>query len=281
MNEIVSRDTLAALRHNYVGGEFLATSSLFENRNPVDGSLVSMVAEADQALVDRAVACARHALNGEWAAYGVKARVNILRRIADRIDQRFDEFVDAEIADTGKPLVEARVRDIPRGAANFRAFADLIAVAGDESFKSETADGRGALNYVERKPLGVIAIISPWNLPLLLLTWKVAPALACGNVVIAKPSEETPSTATLLAEVMHEVGVPPGVFNLLHGFGPNSTGEYLTRHPGVDGITFTGESSTGSAIMKAAAHGVRPVSFELGGKERCNSPSPMPISRKL
>jgi aminomuconate-semialdehyde/2-hydroxymuconate-6-semialdehyde dehydrogenase len=114
--------------------------------------------------------------------------------------------------------------------------------------------------------LGVVGIISPWNLPLLLLTWKVAPALACGNALIAKPSEETPGTATLLAEVMNAVGVPRGVFNLVHGFGPDSAGEFITTHPRVNAITFTGESKTGSAIMRAAAAGVKPVSFELGGK---------------
>jgi aminomuconate-semialdehyde/2-hydroxymuconate-6-semialdehyde dehydrogenase len=129
-----------------------------------------------------------------------------------------------------------------------------------------TPDGAGALNYAIRVPRGVIGVICPWNLPLLLMTWKVAPALACGNTVVVKPSEETPTTATLLGEVMNEAGVPPGVYNVVHGFGPDSAGEYLTRHPGVNGITFTGETATGSAIMKAAADGVRPVSFELGGK---------------
>jgi aminomuconate-semialdehyde/2-hydroxymuconate-6-semialdehyde dehydrogenase len=129
-----------------------------------------------------------------------------------------------------------------------------------------TPDGAGALNYAIRVPRGVIAVVCPWNLPLLLMTWKVAPALACGNTVVVKPSEETPTTAALLGEVMNEAGVPPGVYNVVHGFGPNSAGEFLTRHPGVDGITFTGETATGMAIMKVAAEGVRPVSLELGGK---------------
>jgi aminomuconate-semialdehyde/2-hydroxymuconate-6-semialdehyde dehydrogenase len=129
-----------------------------------------------------------------------------------------------------------------------------------------TPDGRGALNYAIRVPKGVIAVVCPWNLPLLLMTWKVGPALACGNAVVVKPSEETPSTATLLGEVMNKVGIPKGVYNVVHGFGPGSAGEFLTRHPGVNAITFTGETRTGEAIMKAAADGVRPVSFELGGK---------------
>jgi aminomuconate-semialdehyde/2-hydroxymuconate-6-semialdehyde dehydrogenase len=141
-----------------------------------------------------------------------------------------------------------------------------VATAPTESFTTVTPTGGRALNYAVRKPVGVVAVIVPWNLPLLLLTWKVAPALACGNAVVVKPSEETPASATLLAEVMAAAGVPDGVFNLVHGFGPGSAGEHLTRHPGVDAITFTGESATGSAIMRAAADGVKAVSFELGGK---------------
>ena len=129
-----------------------------------------------------------------------------------------------------------------------------------------TPDGKGALNYGLRRPKGVIAVISPWNLPLLLMTWKVGPALACGNTVVVKPSEETPLTATLLGEVMNEAGVPKGVYNVVHGFGPNSAGEFLTQHPLVNGITFTGETRTGEAIMRQAALGIRQVSFELGGK---------------
>ncbi len=135
-----------------------------------------------------------------------------------------------------------------------------------ESFETATPDGAGAINYSLRKPRGVIAVICPWNFPLLLMTWKVGPALACGNTVVVKPSEETPATATLLGEVMNKAGVPKGVYNVIHGFGPESAGALLTSHPGVDGITFTGETRTGEAIMKAAGTGVRPVSLELGGK---------------
>jgi aminomuconate-semialdehyde/2-hydroxymuconate-6-semialdehyde dehydrogenase len=135
-----------------------------------------------------------------------------------------------------------------------------------ESFHLDTPDGDGAHNYAVRVPKGVIGVIAPWNLPLLLMTWKVGPALTCGNTVVVKPSEETPSTATLLGDVMNAVGVPKGVYNVIHGFGPDSAGELLTRHPGIDAITFTGETKTGEAIMQAAAVGVRDVSFELGGK---------------
>jgi aminomuconate-semialdehyde/2-hydroxymuconate-6-semialdehyde dehydrogenase len=190
----------------------------------------------------------------------------MLNTIADGIEARFDQFVAAEIADTGKPLTQARTLDIPRGTANFRFFANLVSTSGTECFEMGTPDGAGALNYSVQKPLGVVGVISPWNLPFLLLTWKLAPAMAAGNTVIAKPSEETPATAALLAEVMHEAGVPAGVFNLVNGFGPGSAGEFLTTHPGVDAITFTGESATGSAIMRAAADNVKALSFELGGK---------------
>lgn len=257
---------LATVRENFIDGAYRSSGRLFENINPVDGSVTSLVAEADEFMVDQAVAAARAALSGEWGRLPVTKRVSLLRGIADRIDERVADFLAAEIADTGKPASQAAALDIPRGAANFRAFADIISTHGDASFRTETADGTSALNYVVRKPLGVVAVISPWNLPFLLLTWKVAPALACGNAVVAKPSEETPSTATLLAEVMREVGIPDGVFNVVHGFGPGSAGEFLAGHPDIDGITFTGESNTGATIMRAAAKGVKPVSFELGGK---------------
>ncbi len=257
--------TNVPLRRNFINGQFVSGGQPFKNINPANGVLVSYVAEADAAMVDSAVHAARAALPG-WGALQVSERADLLYRVASRIEARFDDFLQAEVADTGKPLALASSLDIPRGAANFRVFADMLKTRGELSFKTETADGRGALNYIARKPLGVVGIISPWNLPLLLFTWKVAPALAYGNTVVAKPSEETPSTATLLAEVMQEVGMPPGVFNLIHGFGPDSAGEFLTRHPGVDGITFTGESGTGTAIMKVAATRVKPVSFELGGK---------------
>jgi aminomuconate-semialdehyde/2-hydroxymuconate-6-semialdehyde dehydrogenase len=251
---------------NFVGGSFLPGKSDFEDINPADGSLVARVAEASPELVDEAVQAARNAVEGDWGKKGVRERAALLYKVADCIESRFDEFVHAEVADTGKPISLASKLDVPRAAANFRVFADIIKTAGLEAFETETPDGRTALNYTVRKPLGVVGVITPWNLPLLLMTWKVAPAMACGNAVVVKPSEETPGTATLLAEVMQQAGVPSGAFNLVHGFGPGSAGEALVSHPDVDSITFTGESRTGSEIMKACAPHVRPVSFELGGK---------------
>lgn len=238
----------------------------FADVNPADGSVIAQVSEADESLVDDAVQAARKAVRGEWGRSTIRERAARLHKVADAIEARFDCFVAAEVADTGKPVALASRLDVPRAAANFRAFADLIKTAGVESFYTETPDGKNALNYAVRKPLGVVGIITPWNLPLLLLTWKVAPALACGNSVVVKPSEETPATATLLAEVMKQAGIPDGVYNVVHGFGPNSAGEFLTRHSDVNAVTFTGESQTGAAIMKIVSATVKPVSFELGGK---------------
>lgn len=251
---------------NYINGKFVAGKHEFADVNPADGSVIAQVTEADRDLVDAAVQAARKALLGEWGRMNVRDRAARLHKVADAIEARFDCFVAAEVADTGKPVALASRLDVPRAAANFRVFADLIKTAGLESFQTETPDGKSALNYAVRKPLGVVGIITPWNLPLLLLTWKVAPALACGNTVVVKPSEETPATATLLAEVMQQAGIPGGVYNVVHGFGPNSAGEFLTQHPDVNAVTFTGELQTGVAIMKTVAASVKPVSFELGGK---------------
>ena len=252
--------------HNFINGVFVPTSKTFEKRTPISNQVIGLAHEAGQAEVDAAVKAARAALNGEWGKMSVVKRVEMLYAVADEINHRFDEFLEAELADTGKPHSLASHIDIPRGAANFKVFADIIKNAPTESFTMTTPDGGTAMSYGVRTPLGVIGVVCPWNLPLLLMTWKVGPALACGNAVVVKPSEETPATATLLGEVMNKVGIPKGVYNVVHGFGPNSAGEFLTRHPDVDAITFTGETRTGEAIMAAAAKGVRPVSFELGGK---------------
>nr|WP_236207602.1 2-hydroxymuconic semialdehyde dehydrogenase [Pseudomonas tohonis] len=253
------------LRH-FIAGEFVASDKTFPNISPIDGRVLSQVCEADASQVERAVAAAKAAQEGPWADFSPSQRADMLMRIADGIERRFEAFVAAEVADTGRPVQQARTLDIARGVHNFRTFAELVRQAGSEFFEMRAADGSEVFSYTVRKPHGVVAIISPWNLPMLLLTWKVAPALACGNSVVVKPSEDSPSSATLLAEVMQEAGLPAGVFNLVHGFGPNSAGEFLTRNPDVDAITFTGESRTGATIMKAAAEGVRDVSFELGGK---------------
>lgn len=233
------------LLRNYVAGEFSSTDKTFENISPIDGSLINCVSEADRVTVDQAVKAARGAVQGDWGKLSVYQRADLMYQVADGIERRFEDFVAAEMADTGKSLFQARTIDIPRGAANFRVFADLSKSRAGESFQTGTASGDRALNYSIYKPLGVVVVIAPWNLPLLLLTWKLAPAMAVGNAVIAKPSEETRATATLLAEVMDQVGIPAGAFNLAHGFGLESAEEFLTSHPGIDAVTFTGESSTG------------------------------------
>jgi aminomuconate-semialdehyde/2-hydroxymuconate-6-semialdehyde dehydrogenase len=266
-SKAVKQDVRHELK-NFINGEFVDSSShtTFDDFNPVYGRAHAVVHEATESDVDRAVRGARAALHGPWGKMTVAERSALLFKVADRVNERFEEFLIAECRDTGKPYSLARHIDIPRGAANFKVFADLIRNVPTECFRMETPDGTGALNYGVRVPKGVIAVICPWNLPLLLMTWKVGPALACGNTVVVKPSEETPATATLLGEVMNEVGMPPGVYNVVNGFGGGSTGEFLTRHPDVDAITFTGETVTGTAIMKNAAVGIRDVSFELGGK---------------
>lgn len=252
---------------NFIDGKFVRGSAeTFANHFPSTGEVIGEVSAAGRTEVDAAVGAARAALKGPWGRMPLAERVALLRKVADGINVRFDEFLAAEIHDTGKPRSIASHIDIPRGAANFNVFADQILTASTETFEMATPDGAGALNYALRLPRGVIAVVCPWNLPLLLMTWKVAPALACGNTVVVKPSEETPATATLLGEVMNAAGIPPGVYNVVHGKGPGAAGEFLTSHPDVDGITFTGETRTGEAIMRAAAGGIRPVSLELGGK---------------
>ena len=253
---------------HYINGQYVgsASGSMFDNINPATGEVISQVHEAGEAEVDAAVQAARAALKGPWSKMTLDERSKILHAVADGINARFDAFLEAECADTGKPKSLASHIDIPRGAANFKVFADMVKNVATEAFEMATPDGTGALNYAVRRPKGVIGVISPWNLPLLLMTWKVGPALACGNTVVVKPSEETPTTTALLGEVMKEAGVPDGVYNVVQGYGGDSAGAFLTAHPDVDGYTFTGETRTGELIMQNAAKGVRDISLELGGK---------------
>lgn len=250
----------------YINGDFINSEKTFENVSPVNGKRVGIVSEATREHTEKAVRAAKAALKGPWSELDVNERSALMHKVADAIEARFEEFVHAEVADTGRPLYLARTLDVPRAIANFRIFADLARICVSESCETPQVDGSMLLNYTVRKPLGVIAVISPWNLPLLLLTWKLGPAMATGNTIVCKPSEETPSSANLLAEVMHDVGIPPGVFNLLHGFGVDSAGEFLTQSKDIAAVSFTGESRTGAAIMKTVSEGVKEVSFELGGK---------------
>ena len=251
---------------NFIDGEYVATDKWYENRNPINNKVIGMVAEAGEKEVDAAVKAAKAALKGPWGSMSLQQRIELLEALVVEINNRFDDFLEAECADTGKPKSMASHVDIPRGAANFKVFADMVKNVPTEFFEMTTPDGGKAINYGYRRPVGVVGVICPWNLPLLLMTWKVGPALACGNTVVVKPSEDTPRTAALLGEVMNKVGIPKGVYNVVNGFGANSAGAFLTAHPDVDALTFTGETRTGEVIMKAAANGSRPVSLEMGGK---------------
>lgn len=249
----------------FINGEFVSSGEFGDIYSPTTGELVCKYHKTSIAQVDEAVQAAKTALKGPWADFSIQQRVEILYKIADGIDARFDEFLAAECLDTGKPYSLASHIDIPRGAANFKVFADTVKNAADEAFHMPTPDGTGALNYTVRKPKGVIGVIGPWNLPLLLMTWKIAPALACGNTVVVKPSEETQLTSSLLGEVMNDAGVPKGVYNVILGKG-REIGEALITNPGLDAITFTGSTPTGERIAQAASVGVRDSSLELGGK---------------
>ncbi|WOP17817.1 2-hydroxymuconic semialdehyde dehydrogenase [Raineyella sp. LH-20] len=249
---------------NFINGQYVETGNTFDVLYPVTGEVTAQVHAAGQAEVDAAVAAARAALSGPWGKLTTDERIGLVLDIADGITKRFDDFLELEVLDTGKPYSVASHVDIPRGAANFKAFAHTLKEHATETFRMDTPDGNGAWNFGVRRPRGVIGIISPWNLPLLLMTWKAGPALAMGNTVVVKPSEVTPSTASLLGEVMNAVGVPAGVYNVVNGFG--ATGAMLTSHPDVDGITFTGETVTGSIIIKATADTLKATSMEMGGK---------------
>jgi aminomuconate-semialdehyde/2-hydroxymuconate-6-semialdehyde dehydrogenase len=254
---------MRTIRH-FIDGEFVdaADGATFRSTSPIDGVDIAEVAEGSAQDAGRAVDAALAAADG-WGQTPPAQRRRLLHAIADRVEERGDELAEWETRDMGKPITAARTKDVARTADNFRYFADYIEHAGTRAYDRPWADSFG---YELRDPLGVVAAISPWNFPLMLLSWKVAPALAFGCPVVAKPAEQSPVTASLLAEICAEVGLPDGVFNVVHGFGPHAAGEALTTHPDVAGVTFTGESATGKAIMRAAAGSLKKLSFELGGK---------------
>jgi aminomuconate-semialdehyde/2-hydroxymuconate-6-semialdehyde dehydrogenase len=249
----------------FIDGAYVDAQSgkTFESVNPATGEVIARVAEAGKADVDRAVAAARRAFDeGPWPRMTVAERSAILMKVAAGIKARVRELSELESLDTGKPIRESSHLDIPRSAYNFEFFAELIKYEGTDC---NPVDDK-FLNYSLREPVGVAGCISPWNLPLLLLTWKLAPALASGNTVVCKPAEFTPITASFLGEIANEAGLPPGVLNIVQGFGPDAAGSAITEHPDVDCLSFTGETTTGKIIMKAAAEGLKEVSMELGGK---------------
>ena len=226
---------------------------------PATGTIAGQVADGNEADVDAAVAAATRALPA-WSGLPASERARWLERLADAIEARLDEFAEAEALDAGKPLALARDAEIPRAIANLRFYAHAAT-----QFASEAHHGHAGLHYTLRLPLGVVGCISPWNQPLYLLTWKIAPALAAGNTVVAKPSEVTPRTATMLGELAAAIGFPPGVLNLVHGLGPVA-GEALVRHPDIKAISFTGSSAVGRHIAGIAGPMLKKASLELGGK---------------
>ena len=227
--------------------------------DPATGQVVGQVAEGGDADVDAAVAAAARAFPA-WSGLPASERARWMERLADAIEARLDEFAEAEAIDAGKPLALARDAEIPRAIANLRFYAHAAT-----QFASEAHHGQAGLNYTLRLPLGVVGCISPWNLPLYLFTWKIAPALAAGNTVVAKPSEVTPRTATMLGELAAQIGFPPGVLNIVHGRGP-AAGEAIVRHPAIRAVSFTGSSLVGRRIAGIAGPMLKKVSLELGGK---------------
>ncbi len=226
---------------------------------PATGQVLAQVAAGDASDVDAAVAAAQKAFP-QWSALPNDVRARWIEALADALEERLEAFAQAESCDTGKPIQLTREVEIPRAIANLRFFAHAATQSSSESHH-----GQAGLNYTLRQPLGVVATISPWNLPLYLFTWKIAPALAAGNTVVAKPSEVTPLSATLLAKLMAKIGFPPGVLNVVHGLG-NEVGEPLVSHPAVKAISFTGSTAVGRRIAGLCADSLKKVSLELGGK---------------
>ena len=239
--------------HPPAGGAWLDVSE------PASGCVIAHVAAGNAADVDAAVAAASRAFP-MWSSLPNSQRARWLERLADALEQRLEDVAQAESRDGGKPITLAREVEIPRAISNLRFFAHAAT-----QFASESHHGEAGLNFTLRQPLGVVATISPWNLPLYLFTWKIAPALAAGNCVVAKPSEVTPHSATLLAEIAADIGFPPGAFNLVHGAGP-AVGEALVTHPHTKAISFTGSTAVGKRIATMAAPLLKKVSLELGGK---------------
>ncbi|MEJ1095254.1 MULTISPECIES: aldehyde dehydrogenase [unclassified Pseudoxanthomonas] len=236
-----------------------ASGRWLEVFDPSSGEAFAQVAAGDAADVDVAVAAAAKAFPA-WSALRNSERAAWLEKLASALETRLEDFARAESLDGGKPYSLARDAEIPRAISNLRFFAHAAT-----QFASESHHGEAGLNYTLRAPLGVVATISPWNLPLYLFTWKIAPALAAGNTVVAKPSEVTPLTATLLGELAAEIGLPPGVLNIVHGTGAE-TGEALVVHPDIKAISFTGSTAVGRRIAALATPQLKKVSLELGGK---------------
>ena len=247
---------------NFIDGRHApaACGEWLDDVDPATGETYARLASSDARDVDRAVAAALRAFPA-WAATPAAERSKLLRRLARLIERDLEKLARAESIDSGKPLSAAQTIDIPRAVQNFDFFADAVTQFSSEAHPTDEV----ALNYTLRQPLGPVACISPWNLPLYLLTWKIAPALAAGNCVVAKPSEVTPMTAHLLGALAAEAGLPPGVLNVVQGLGPRAGGP-LCAHPEIRAISFTGSTRVGAEIAREAARSFKKVSLEMGGK---------------
>jgi len=249
----------------YIDGNYVESTShsTFEAKNPATQEVIAHIHEASYEDVDRACQAARRAFEtGPWRTMSLEERCNRIRRMAEIILERKEELARLEAMDVGKPYPVALEAEIPRAANNLKFFADFIEKQGGEVYPM----GDEYLNYTRYEPVGVAALVTPWNLPFMLTTWKLGPCLAAGNTAVIKPAETTPLFVSLLGEMAKEAGIPDGVVNVVQGFGPDSAGEFMTTHPEVDLVSFTGETTTGKAIMKNGADSLKKVSFELGGK---------------
>ncbi len=248
--------------NNFINGQYLAASSIatFQNIEPAIGQPYSTIPDSDATDVALAVAAAQDAFPS-WSEAPLEQRAAIMNKMADLIEARLEEFAQAESRDSGKPISTARTVDIPRAISNLRFFASAATQFASESHYSP----QQGINYTLRQPIGVVGCISPWNLPLYLFTWKIAPALASGNCVVAKPSEITPYTAFLLGEICQQAGLPSGVLNILHGYG-YKVGQAIVEHPHIKAISFTGGTETGKRIATTVAPLFKKTSLELGGK---------------
>lgn len=247
---------------NFIGGNFIGplSGNFIDNVNPATGAVYGQVPDSNSKDIDAAVKAAKKAFPA-WSVMPVEKKFDILNKIASLIDENLDALALAETNDNGKPLWLSKLVDIPRASSNFRFFATGIMHFASESHAMEDR----AVNYTLRQPIGIVGCISPWNLPLYLFTWKIAPALAAGNCVIAKPSEVTPVTAFLLGRICKEAGLPDGVLNIVHGLGQHC-GEAIVKHPEIKAISFTGSTRAGERIASIAAPMFKKLSLELGGK---------------
>lgn len=248
---------------NYINGEFVkpVSNDWIDNFNPAKGEMYGQIPNSTQKDVENAYQAAVDAFP-KWSNTSLEERSKILSKISSLILEKLDVLAIAESKDNGKPLSLAKTLDIPRAASNFQFFANAITQFSSEAHESVGLD---AVNFTLRQPLGVVGCISPWNLPLYLFTWKIAPALAAGNCVVAKPSEVTPMTAYLLGEICNDAGLPKGVLNIVHGLG-TTTGQAIVEHPNIKAISFTGGTKTGAHIARVAAPMFKKLSLELGGK---------------